>query len=119
VANADTLPLHYVVAERLAPSRLEVPALPDGPARRLIKAGPTARVYEVTLAPGVATDVHTHAAPGLTVLATSGMLEDEGSGPAAKGGTGAGRWSWREAGYRHVLRNVGTTPLIVYEIDWR
>jgi quercetin dioxygenase-like cupin family protein len=114
----DTLPLHYVVAEWLAPSGLDVPALPDGPTRRLIKEGPTARVYQVTLAPGAATDMHMHAAPGLTVLATSGMLAEEGSAPAARGNTGAGRWSWREAGYRHVLRNEGATLLIAYEIDW-
>jgi predicted metal-dependent enzyme (double-stranded beta helix superfamily) len=118
VANVDTVPLHYVVAEWLAASGWETPALPDGPSRRLIKEGPTTRVYEITLSPGTATEAHTHAAPGLTVQATSGALSDDGT-PRAKGGAGTGSWSWRGAQYRHVLRNDGSTPLIIYEIDWR
>jgi hypothetical protein len=70
VANVDTLPLHYVVAEWLARSGPEAPRLPDDTNRRLVKEGPTARVYEITLAPGAATEPHTHATPGLVVLGT-------------------------------------------------
>lgn len=118
VANVDTVPLHYVVAEWLARSGPEAAAIPAGPDRRLIEEGPTARVYQITLKPGAATDPHTHAAPGLTVQGSAGVLSEEGS-PEASGGAGAGSWSWREARYRHVLRNEGSTPLVVYEIDWR
>jgi quercetin dioxygenase-like cupin family protein len=118
VANADTLPLHYVVAEWLAPPGPAAPALPDGSSRRLLKEGPTTRVYQITLTPGAATEAHTHATPGLTVLGTAGALSEDGS-PQARGGTGAGSWSWREAPYRHVLRNDGPTPVVIYEIDWR
>jgi quercetin dioxygenase-like cupin family protein len=118
VANADTLPLHYVVAEWLARSGPDAPALPDGPSRRLIKQGPAIRVYQITLAPGAATEAHTHATPGLTVLGTGGALSEDGR-PRSSGGSGAGSWSWREAPYRHVLRNDGPTPMVIYEIDWR
>ena len=45
-------------------------------------------------------------------------LGEEGGG-RAEGGTGAGSWSWREPAEPHVLRNGGTTRLIIYEIDWR
>jgi hypothetical protein len=118
VMNVDTLPLHQLVAEWLAASGWETPPLADGPGWRMIKEGPTTRVYQITLEPGTATEPHTHAAPGLTVQATSGVLSDDGI-PKAKGGTDLGSWSWRGAQYRHVLRNDGTTSLIVYEIDWR
>jgi quercetin dioxygenase-like cupin family protein len=118
VANADTLPLHYVVAEWLARSGPDAPALPDGTSRRLIKQAPTIRVYQITLAPGGATDPHTHATPGLTVLGTAGAVSEDGS-PQARGGSGAGSWSWREAPYRHMLRNDGPAPMVIYEIDWR
>jgi hypothetical protein len=118
VANADTLPLHYVVAEWLAPSGPDAPALPDGSSGRLLKEGPTTRVYQITLTPGAATEAHTHATPGLTVLGTAGALSGDGS-PQARGGTGAGSWSWREARFRHVLRNDGPAPVVIYEIDWR
>jgi quercetin dioxygenase-like cupin family protein len=118
VADADTVPLHYVVAEWLARSGPEAPALPDGPNRHLVKEGATCRVYQITLAPGEATEPHTHVAPGLTVQGNGGVLSDDGA-TRARGGDGAGEWSWHEAQYRHVLRNDGPTRLIVYEIEWR
>ena len=113
------MPIHYVVAERLAASSSDPPALPDTPTRRLIKEGPLGRVYQVTLAPRAMTESHTHAAPGLTVLATPGVLADDGSAPAAAGGRGVGHWTWRDAAHCHVLRNDGTAAVTVYEIDWR
>lgn len=118
VANADTVPLHYVVAEWLARSGPEGPALPDSPTRRLVREGPTTRVYEIALAPGAATEPHIHPAPGLVVLGNAAALSEEGTS-RAQGGTGAGSWSWREGASRHVLRNDGATRLVVYEIDWR
>jgi|GEM_PF-580075 len=118
VVNADTLPLHYLVAEWLARSGPEAPALPDDANRHLVREAPTTRVYRVTLAPGTATERHTHATPGLVVLATAGTLLEEGGG-RAEGGSGAGSWSWREPAEPHVLRNGGTTRLIIYEIDGR
>ncbi|HEX5574453.1 MAG TPA: hypothetical protein VFX42_01165 [Gemmatimonadales bacterium] len=118
VANADTVPLHYVGAELLTRSGTDAPAFSDGPNRRLIKEGPAGRVYQITLAPGQATELHTHAAPGLVVQGNKGVLSDDGH-PRARGGKGGGSWSWHEAQYRHELRNDGSTQLIVYEIDWR
>jgi hypothetical protein len=118
VINADSIPMHYVVAEWHAGYDGDVAALPNTPARRLIKEGKTARVYEIRLAAGAATEAHTHAAPGLTVLGTPGTLSDDGN-PEATGGSGPGSWSWRGASYRHVLRNEGSAELIAYEIDWR
>ena len=118
-ANVDSVPLHYLVAEQLAPSPTDAPALADTPTRRMVKEGALGRVYEVTLAPHTATEPHTHAAPGLTLLATPGTLVDQGSAPAAVGGTGAERWSWRNPGHRHVLRNAGAAAVTVYELDWR
>jgi len=118
VGNADTVALHYVVGELLAPSGIDAP-LQETPTTRLAAEGPLARVYRVVLAPGASTEVHTHAAPGLTVQATLGASEDLGGSPAASGGSGAGAWRWRNAGYRHTLRNAGAAPLTLVEIDWR
>ena len=118
VANVDTVPLHYVVAEWLAQSGAQAPALRDGPDRRLLREGATARIYQVTLAPGRATQPHTHATPGLVVLGTPGALSEEGPS-RAKGGKGAGSWSWHDTPAPHVLRNDGAERIVVYEIDWR
>ena len=109
VVNADTLPLHYVVAEWLTRSGPEAPALPDDANRHLVKEGPTTRVYQVALGPGTATEPHIHATPGLVVLATAGSFREEDGG-RAEGGTGAGSWSWREHAESHVLRNREHPP---------
>ncbi len=118
VAVADTVPLHYVVAEWVGRTGGEVPALPADDDRKLVEEGPTVRVYQITLEPNAATWPHTHVGPGLIVQATDGDLTDDG-GPRAHGGSGAGSWSWREGPYRHRLRNAGSRKLVVYEIDWR
>jgi len=119
VGNADTVAFHYVVGELLAPSAIDGAPLPETPATRLITEGPLARVYRVVLAPGASAEVHTHAAPGLMVQVTAGASEDDGGAPAAQGGSGAGAWRWRDAGYRHGLRNTGAAPVTLVEIDWR
>ena len=118
VGNADSVPLHYVVAEWLGRSGGAVPALPAEGERKLVEEGPTVRVYQITLGPHTATWPHTHVGPGLVVQATDGTLTDDG-GPRAHGGSGPGSWSWREGPYRHRLRNAGSRKLVVYEIDWR
>ena len=118
VGNADSVPLHYVVAEWVGRSGGEVPPLPADDDRKLVEEGPTVRVYQITLEPHGATWAHTHLGPGLIVQATDGSLSDDG-GPRARGGSGAGSWSWREGPYRHRLRNAGSRKLVVYEIDWR
>ena len=118
VANVDRVPLHYVVAEWLARSGRQVPAFENDETRQLIEEGPTVRVYRITLEPGASTWPHTHVGPGRVVLGMAGSLSDDG-GPHARGGSGAGSWSWREGPYRHRLRNGGTRKLVAYEIDWR
>ena len=94
-------------------------ALAETPSRHLLKEGKAARAYITRLGVGESTEVHTHATPGLTVYVTAGTIADEGDAAAAAGGTGAGAWRWRNAGYKHVLRNTGTTTAQIMEIDWR
>ena len=119
VGNADMVSFHNIVGEWLSSPGLECPALADTDSRDLAKETQIVRIYEVRLAAHATEEAHVHACPGLTVLGTPGTLSDEGTSPVAAGGTGAGRWEWRNAGHRHVLRNSGGTPLIVYEINWR
>ena len=119
LSNVDSTPIHYIVAERLASWKMDTPALPDTLTRQLVREGELGRVYQITLGPNGATERHTHAAPGLTVLATPGTIDEDGSAPAAGGGTGAGRWTWRNAGHQHLLRNEGPAAVTLYELDWR
>lgn len=119
VANVDSRPIHYIVAEFLSSSGIDAAPLPEDAMRQLVREGRTVRVYEVTIPGHGATAEHMHPAPGLTVLATAGTLVDEGAQLEGAGGAGRGEWSWRGPGHRHVLRNGGESPLTVFEIDWR
>lgn len=119
VANVDTVPIHYITGEWLASPGIDAPVPPETPSRHLVREGAVARFYRVQLAPGVSTEAHTHAAPGLTVQLTAGVVEDMGPAPAGTGGQGAEAWRWRDADCRHVLRNAGPNPVQIMEIDWR
>ena len=119
VGNADTAPFHYVVAQLLTPSGVVTSALPASSGLHLDRETLGARIYRVTLAPGQSTPRHRHAPPGLTVQVSPGTLRLEGAAPeGASEQPGAGAWWWRRAGTEHVLRNIGTSPVDVVEIDW-
>lgn len=117
--NADTVPFRYVVAQLLAPSEIVSLALPASSGLQLHRDSLGARIYRVTLAPGHSTPKHRHAPPGLTVQVSPGTLRLEGTAPeGASTQPGAGAWWWRRAGTKHVLRNIGSSPVDVVEIDW-
>jgi quercetin dioxygenase-like cupin family protein len=101
VGNVDVVPLHYIVAEQIAPTRIDADALPDTATRKLIKEGAVARYYRITLEPGQSTEAHTHALPGITVHVADGA------------------WQWRDPDHHHVLRNDGNTRVVIVEVDLR
>ena len=119
VGNADSVAFHCVISEWRGTSGVDCTSLADGGLRRLAKEGRFFRVYEIRLAPHAATESHRHSCPGLTVLATMGLLGEDGKTSGPTGGAGAGQWEWRNAGVTHALRNDGDTPLTAFEIDWR
>ncbi|WP_411279776.1 lipocalin-like domain-containing protein [Gemmatimonas sp.] len=119
VGNVDTVAFQYVVATVKRRTGLSAPALRNVAHLALESDSTGARVYRITLAPGEATTSHRHIAPGLTIQIGSGSVRHEGTKPQASGAAfGAGGWIWRAAGHSHVMRNVGTVPVELIEIDW-
>jgi quercetin dioxygenase-like cupin family protein len=119
VGNVDHKAVHYIVGQILRRSGIHDAALRDSSGLHLEREVMGARIYRVRLAPGEATPEHHHARPGLTVQVNNGTLKCEGS--AAEGtskDSGAGAWWWRGAGATHVLRNTGSTPVEIVELDW-
>ena len=119
VGNVDTRMFHYVAGEWLGSPGGDAPKLPDTNTMKLEKESPLFRVYRITLPPGASAGRHQHVSPGMTVQVQDGRLTDEGStSTATGGGSGSGAWRWRAPGHRHTLRNTGTAPLDIIEVDW-
>jgi len=119
VGNIGHAEIHYVATEWLAPSGVVSEPLPDTATRKLIKQGEWVSVYHIKLAPGESTEMHKHAAPGITIQSFDAAAVIKGDKPASSGGTGAGAWQWRNAGHQHQFRNSGTQPVEIVEIDWK
>lgn len=119
VGNIDTVAFQYVAAEVRRRSAVTPPALRDVAHLALERDSAGARVYRITLAPGESTSSHRHGAPGLTIQVGPGIVRADGTRPLRLGNSsGAGAWSWRAAGHTHVVRNVGSVPVQLVEIDW-
>jgi hypothetical protein len=101
VGNADTVAFHYVVGEWLETSGRSCEAPTGDATRHVVKDGRHFQVIEVRLPPHAASAPHTHACPGLFVVAATG------------------KWTWHEADHQHELRNSSDAPSTVIEIDWR
>lgn len=92
VGNGDRVTFHFVVGQLLSPSGISASVLLPTSGLRFDHESMGARVYRVRLAPGMATPMHQHARPGMTVQVGVGTA--------------------------HMLQNIGTKPVELVEIDW-
>jgi quercetin dioxygenase-like cupin family protein len=73
------------------------------------------RIYRARLEPGASIGPHTHA--------TAAVWVSVGGGRAAIGRVthdlAPGAYGWAAAGAPHAIRNTGTSPVELVEIDWR
>ena len=119
VGNVGDKPFHYIVGQILRRSGASDAVLPEGSGMHLEREIMGAHIYRVKLKAGQATPEHRHVRPGLTVQVNDGTLQWEGSAPeGASKESGAGAWWWRSADATHVLRNTGSAPVEIVELDW-
>lgn len=120
VVNADTMPFRYIAVELLHAFGISAPPMANGSRVQLVDDGPLARVYRIALASGQS--AHLGAQPDLLVQVSDGKVQLEGASASAKStntGSGAGAWWWRGPGARNTVRNVGSEPVELVEIDIR
>jgi uncharacterized protein (DUF885 family)/quercetin dioxygenase-like cupin family protein len=75
------------------------------------------RAYRITLAPGQSTPPHKHSAESVIVQVSDG--QGVAAGPMTWELGEQGRWAWFDGGATHEIRNTGSVPLEVIEVDVR
>jgi uncharacterized protein (DUF885 family)/quercetin dioxygenase-like cupin family protein len=75
------------------------------------------RAYRITLAPGQSTPSHKHTTESVIVQVSDGR--GVAAGPMTWELAEQGRWAWFDAGTTHQIKNTGTVPLEVIEVDVR
>jgi uncharacterized protein (DUF885 family)/quercetin dioxygenase-like cupin family protein len=75
------------------------------------------RAYRITLAPGQSTQPHKHSTESVIIQISDGR--GLAGGPMMWELGEPGRWAWFEGGAAHEIKNVGTVPLEVIEVDVR
>jgi uncharacterized protein (DUF885 family)/quercetin dioxygenase-like cupin family protein len=78
---------------------------------------PWFRAYRITLAPGQSTPAHKHSTESVIVQVSDG--QGLAAGPMTWELSEPGRWAWFDGGTTHEIRNAGTVPLEVIEVDIR
>ena len=110
-----------VVAGAVALIGMRVGAAPQAkmpaPAIKVLLENSQVRVREVTFAPG-AGDTHTHEWAHVGVILTKGQLAFADTGkPEEVVAFEAGSAGFREAKVTHMVRNPGTEPMKVIEVE--
>jgi len=75
------------------------------------------RAYRIALDPGQATSAHVHRTPVAIIQATGGT--GRGDGGMSWEFNEPGQWAFFDAGARHVVRNTGSSPLELIEVEVR
>jgi oxalate decarboxylase/phosphoglucose isomerase-like protein (cupin superfamily) len=78
---------------------------------------PWFRAYRIVLAPGEASTSHRHQTPSVLFQVTPGS--GLAVGPATFEFNELGQWAYFDAGHVHEVRNTGSTPLELIEVEVR
>jgi quercetin dioxygenase-like cupin family protein len=119
VANTGQTPFRNIFVEILLPKKKSSGDLPPlSPTHEVLLNNSRVRVNKLTLQPGESSMLHTHSMPTLAVILQDGQVElatisGGGKTIAAKAGDAV----WQNSGTTHIIRNVGTTPFEVVDIE--
>jgi len=119
--NIGTTPFHNLTIELLKSpvNPLGVPTQTGQTSRQPVLENDRVRVYRLSLAPGEATEVHTHQLSGLAVTVTAGEIEVTTKGKAKPDRLTlpAGDVRWRAGVTTHSIKNVGKTRFEAVDIE--
>jgi beta-alanine degradation protein BauB len=119
--NIGTTPFHNLTIELLKSPPLSgiLANTKENIARPPILENERVRVYELSLAPGESTIMHTHFLPGLGISITPGTIQvtTKGKDKPERVKVPAGDVRWRSGPVIHSIKNVGKTRFEAVDIE--
>jgi len=119
VASGD-LTFHVIAMELLSPAPTSAPAAAGraNPPFKVVRESPRGRAYRISLAPGASTPVFNRPAESVVFAVSTGRVRETSAGrPARLWDFEPGNFHWYDASETISLRNEGSTPVDLVEID--
>jgi hypothetical protein len=119
IASGD-LTFHVIAMELLSPAPTSAPAAAgrENPLFKLVRESPRGRAYRISLAPGASTPAFVRPAGSAVFAVSAGRVREEPSGrPARLWDFEPGNFHWYDASETISLKNEGSTPVDLVEID--
>ena len=120
VSNIGITPFRNIFVEVLPSAGMAPGAPPQAlvAGHTLVLENERVRVSRLVLAPGQATELHTHALRTLRVAVSEGKIAVEVPGKKVRTVKfKPGDTQWHEGGTKHTLRNVGSAPFEAVDIE--
>jgi hypothetical protein len=118
VAVTGDVPFHNVVVELMYPASGRFTAGTRGEGYTVILDNERVRVWRLKLEPGQAAAAITQPAPGVRVVIDGGELVESVPGkPDRAKAPRSGEFFWQDAGATRAVRNVGTSPIELVELE--
>ena len=119
-SNVGTTPFNNIVVGLLKPTPggFTVGSRAGVPQYEQIMDNERVRGWRLTLEPGQSAAAITQSAPGLRIVVDGGELVESVPGEADRGmAPKSGEFFWQEAGATRSVRNAGTTPIRLVELE--
>ena len=118
VAVTGDEPFHNIVVELMYPEPGRFTAGTRAGPYSVALDNERVRVWRLTLAPGETAPVIAQTAPGLRVVIDGGEIVESVPGkPDRAKAPRSGEFFWQDAGQTRAVRNVGTTPITLIELE--
>jgi quercetin dioxygenase-like cupin family protein len=111
---------HVIAMELLTPASATPPGKGEraNPPFKVVRENPRGRAYRITLAPGASTPAFTRPAGSAVFAVSAGRVSEESGGrPARLWDFEPGQFHWYDASETVSLKNEGSTPIDLVEVD--
>jgi hypothetical protein len=119
-ANVGTTPFLNIVAALLypQPGRFTAGSRADVASYRQLIDNDRISAWRLILEPGQSAGPITQSAPGMRIVVDGGEISESAPGAADRAwGLRSGEFFWQDPGATRAVKNIGTTPINVVELE--